>query len=174
MHEKYCEKLKDFNLKTGQKDNEKCMMCCCHKELKHDNTIKYVLKFKDKLEKNQNEELLNHDQIQELFKKFGEQNFHEDYDHHKNVHYNDLLSWIQNLKTDKSPDEIEKMIEKLSFQDPYGQIDLDNFCIAAENGISIIDKTIFESKRLGKLVEGHSNDRIQKSQYVQVRKDGEY
>jgi len=55
------------------------------------------------------------------------------------------------------------MIDKLAFKDGNGKIDLDNFCIAAENGISILDKTIFspfEPKRLGKLIEGHQKDRI--------------
>lgn len=66
------------------------------------------------------------------------------------------------------------MIQKLSFQDSSGKIELDNFCIAAENGNSILNYPILEPKRLGKLIEGHSKERIQKLQQFQVRKYGQY
>jgi hypothetical protein len=112
---------------------------------------------------------LTHDEHDELWKKFDESYDHADIesdDQHRCVDSEILKEWIQALKKDQSPEDISKMIDKFAFIDGHGKIDLDNFCIAAENGISILDKIIFEPKRLGKLVEGHQKNRIQKIQEV--------
>lgn len=67
---------------------------------------------------------------------------------------------LKTIKTDLSEEELKKKVEKLSFYHSSGMIDLDNFSIAAKNGVSILDKPVFESKRLGKMIEGHFKERI--------------
>ena len=50
-------------------------------------------------------------------------------------------------------------VKQLSFEDISGKIDIDNFCIAAKNGISILDLPFIESKQQGKLIESEKKER---------------
>ena len=76
------------------------------------------------------------------------------------MEYNVLYELVKNMKKDLTDEECMKKMDKLTFKDSSGMIDLDNFTIAAKNGVSILDKPVFESKRLGKLIEGHYKERI--------------
>ena len=76
------------------------------------------------------------------------------------MQYSVLYEQVKNIKKELTDEECQKKMENLTFQDSSGMIDLDNFSIAAKNGVSILDKPVFESKRLGKLIEGHYKERI--------------
>ena len=47
VHEENCLNLKEFNKEVGKQDDNKRLTCCCRDDLKHDNTIKYSLNFKE-------------------------------------------------------------------------------------------------------------------------------
>ena len=87
-------------------------MCCCREDLKHDNTIKYSLNFKeDDNYSGQKNEFLTDDQIDEIYLIHDEKLKTDEYCSSNEMDYKVLYELVRSMKNELKDDMVDLRAE---------------------------------------------------------------